>query len=146
MFSGRRYFAGQKRIFSYVPFTESWRLTLCLTYFSFCCSRWNIVTHLGGNLETHIFHYEPRIQQEKRWAEKHSLMSGLDLFLSDVWLKDDVSSFNHLDFLWVQLVKMAQCVLVVSWYRWLFRNINHNMQTINSTITNFLSGFRCLRL
>lgn len=74
---------------TYVLFTKSWRSKLCLTYFSFCCSRWNIVTHSGGNLETQVFHYEPRLQQEKRWAEKHSLMSGpgLELNLSELLME-----------------------------------------------------------
>lgn len=87
MFSGRGYFAGRKPIFSYLPFTESWGSKLCLTYFSFCCSRWNIVAHSGRDLETHVFHYEPRLQQEKRWAAKHSLMSGLELNLSELFME-----------------------------------------------------------
>lgn len=77
---------GKNLFFSYLPFTESWRSKLCLTYF-FCCSRWNIVTHSGGNLETHVFNYEPRLQQEKRWVEKHSLMSGLELNLSELFME-----------------------------------------------------------
>lgn len=68
-----------------------WRSKLCLTYFSFCCSRWNIVTQSGGILETQILHYEPRLQQEKRWAEKHSLMSRLELNLSEL----SVELVNH---------------------------------------------------
>lgn len=36
---------------------------------SVCCfSRWNINRRSGREPETHIFHDEPRLQQEKRWA------------------------------------------------------------------------------
>lgn len=178
MFSGKGYFAGQKPVFSYLPFTESWRSKLCLTYFSFCCSRCNIVKHSGRTLETHVFHYEPRLQQEKRWAKTHSLMPGLDISLSELFRdlvnfsKTTYSGFltnlrhqrhlfsihlkEHIWFVMYHLVTIWTfrefslcrwkwiCPGTACW--WLFRNNNHNMQTINSARTNTLFGFRCLKL
>ena len=41
---------------------------------SCCFSRWSIGSNPRGNSEQRrtFFHYEPRLQQEKRWAENNS--------------------------------------------------------------------------